>query len=207
LAVPFFDLITFFGVASFFAWLGFAPLQSDQLSRFKGINRTIAGRKFSLLNDYFLLSFLSFAISALSDYLFHIPTFHSGEVLLLVGMGFFAGLVWLLTPMWYVRSVVSGVKTWATVNPPDYIYTMLICSWTSLELDLSFPRIIVGVASWENLIWFSAGAGTIAGLVLLMKHWNAPRGKGAFGFLLTLPPILLTGFHGYVCLMTGILCH
>ncbi|MGA3108773.1 MAG: hypothetical protein ABSD99_04865, partial [Candidatus Bathyarchaeia archaeon] len=120
-ALPtFFDLITLIGVAAFFGWLAFAPLQADQLEKYDHYNletRAKARRNLNAVNDYFAISFMFFVISACSDYLvnssanfplgnvFRIsgsayPFYHHAQIMyLLVAFCFVAGIVMLAAPM------------------------------------------------------------------------------------------------------------
>jgi hypothetical protein len=67
----FFDLIAFFGTASFFAWLAAAPLQDETVSsKYLGDDNVAkARRNLYVITQYFFVSFLFFSISAIGDYL------------------------------------------------------------------------------------------------------------------------------------------
>lgn len=194
--VTFFDLITFFGVASFFAWLAFAPLQSDQLSKFKGKNRKKAGDNFAAINDYFLVSFLSCALAAICDYLFHNPAYVSYRSALYSGIGlsFLAGIAGLLGAILYVRLIVKGEKTWYNVNPPGFFYTLLVFAWTVGWVYFSAENLISVSHPKAQFVWFSAGCWVAWGgwrMIRYSDEWRwkeRGRRKGATGFVLTFVP-------------------
>jgi len=114
----------------------------DQLEPFlTGHLADTVRNNFSTLNDHFFVSFVFFSLAAGSDYFFHnpiLPTYHNGWLKLLIGGGFFAGIVTLMTPMFCLRSVIRGRKSWANINPPTWGWVILISSITGLLTYLSF---------------------------------------------------------------------
>jgi len=134
MTVAFFDVLAFFGAVSFLAWITFAPLQRDQLEKFVRQSH-IARDNFSSVNDYFLGSFLGFAISAGFDYVYHYVEFHpayKGYSPILydaIGFGFFTGMAALLWAILYIRLIVKGEKDWDDINPPVLLYTVAISGY------------------------------------------------------------------------------
>jgi hypothetical protein len=118
--VEFFEVISFFGVAAFFAWLAYAPLQGQAM-----VNTTKdqekAKRNLSIITEYFLISFILFAISAISDYVSHRPQFAFGQEGLLrfnAADTFALGSLALFLPILYIRVIGRSGRDFADINPP-----------------------------------------------------------------------------------------
>jgi hypothetical protein len=154
--VTFFDLVTFFGVASFFAWLAYAPLQSDQLDKFKGKNRKRAGDNFAAINDYFLVSFLGFALAATCDYLSQVLTDASflGLVSTASSLGIFAGITGLLWAMLYVRMIVKADRTWYSIDPPGFLFTYLFFGVTVVMVYVAAQFSMTSSFALDKFLWF-----------------------------------------------------
>jgi hypothetical protein len=116
--VTFFDLISFFGVASLFAWLGYGPLLSEQK----------ASTGLGTLTDYFMFSFWFYAISAAFDYLHDLPHLEGSYV---VAYHFWTGIVvagafvlrteTLLVASYYVREFGKTLFTKTDIPPFSFV--------------------------------------------------------------------------------------
>jgi uncharacterized membrane protein YciS (DUF1049 family) len=188
--ITFFDLISFFGVASLFAWLAFAPLQREQLDSFLlPKNLELARRNFATLNDYFFVSFVFFSIAAVFDYLYHdttFPIYHQSSLLAIVGMCFFAGFVTLLTPMFYLRSMLTGNITWANVDPPGWGYAVAVAALTGFFAYISFQQSF-SFNTLLGLIWFVVGFLVLYGGWRLIRYWKYAR----WPILLVILPVVI----------------
>jgi hypothetical protein len=197
--ITLFDLISVFGLASFFAWLAFAPLQSDQLEKFKGKNRKKAGRNFAAINDYFLVSFLGYALAATCDYLSQITNVpYLGILTAVIYLGIFAGVTGLLWAMMYVRLIVKAEKTWYSVNPPDFIETYVLFGATLALVYFAVDYASKATFSTDRFLWIcEIGVVAWSGWQAIRYHdernWKE-RGKrrGMIGLTaLFLTPIVL----------------
>jgi hypothetical protein len=202
MVVVFFDLVTFFGVASFFAWLTFAPLQSDQLQTFEEEWRR-ARANFSTINDYFLVSFLFYALSAGCDYLYNKAGYanYRADLYAGIGFGFFAGITGLLWAMLYVRLIVKGEKDWDNIDPPGFLYTLFCFGITVVsaffEARSTFGFIPVENAAWLGAFFLTAWGGWNAIRYHDRKEWKKlgrRTGEGITGLaVLVLTPLVVLG--------------
>lgn len=129
LVLPFFEVITFFGVAAFFAWLEFLTLLNDLATQFetsvktepnvKTSTRSIHEKRRHLVGicDFFLVSFLLYAIAAVADYLYHnglyvgsylVTLAHNPLLYIILVSTFVAGLITFLIPIGHIRSILRG---------------------------------------------------------------------------------------------------
>jgi hypothetical protein len=149
--VAFVDLITFFGLASFFAWLAYAPLQRELLKDFEGTDFFDKARKnFYTINDYFLVSFLLYAAAIVVDYLVHTktiaglwgnPVYGWSSLYFIIGTCFVAGLLSLAAPMWYMRAVGKGDMDLATDRLHGFGYTLLVAGSATFDFIISISSL------------------------------------------------------------------
>ena len=168
----FFDLISFFGVAAFFAWLGYAPLRAQLLKEVETQKREKAKQNLDKITDYFFVSFLSFSVAAVSVYVDHHRLFIALAYdqrwipLSLMGVSSILGLFTLFVPMIYLRA-----KNLGDINPPPFTTTFSVTFVTAGEtmlwiLDFYISRTILGMA-----------LSLLSGLILYvyaiqtMRHW------------------------------------
>ena len=124
--VQFFELISFFAVASLFAWLGYAPLQRQLVKESVDPSKEEkASKNLIRMTDYFLVSFLFYSGSAIFDYILHrlskIDYFYA-PVYLAVGVTFLFGTALLLYPMFILRG--KGVSILGDIDPPHFMETL-----------------------------------------------------------------------------------
>jgi hypothetical protein len=213
--VSFFDIISFFAIAALFAWLGYAPLQGQAVreSNWDIEDRNKAEDSLGAITDYFMLSFCFFSVSALSDYVLrfllsdavrYASLIASGMtfiLLLTVGTMFVIGLVCLIVPMAYVRTVGRKGRGFSDLSPPPFRLTFLILYLSSVNAFIivaeffsnlfAFTKLIGLVADWIVSITFS---------VVALKNWDSwdqilhfsKKGvRVTLYFILALSPILM----------------
>ncbi|MGB9022875.1 MAG: hypothetical protein WCC94_05495 [Candidatus Bathyarchaeia archaeon] len=198
--VEFFDLISFFGVAAFFAWLGYAPLRAQLLKEVETQKQKQAKQTLDKITDYFFVSFLSFSVAAVSVYVEHHRLFitlaydQRWILLFLMGSSSILGFFTLFVPIVYLRA-----KDLGDINPPPFMVTFgvvcVIATQTVLWIvDLYISRTILGMA-----------LSLLSGLILyvcaiqVMRHWYTKDWKSFLYFPLMLSPfavlVLLTFFR------------
>ena len=137
------------------------------------------------------MSFMFFSVSAISDYLFHSPLYslYNNSILrLLIGGGFFAGLITLLIPMFYLRSITRGDRTWANADPPDWGYAIVIASFTGYLTWVAVLR-----SSAPNLLgfaWLIVAFLAMLGGWWVLRYWQGGN-KLRAGFVLMFLPVIL----------------
>ena len=179
-------------MAALFAWLAFAPLQSDQLEAYLGgWQEKDARSNFSTISDSFFVSFVMFSIAAGSDYLFHNPAFayyHNADLPLLIGGGFFAGVVTLVAAMFYLRSIVRGDKTWPTLGAPSWVRVVGASGWTGFVSYGSFSESEL-FGGLLGFVWLWLGLLAMLGGYWLLRYWKVEQ-KTQWGEVLVLLPAL-----------------
>jgi len=114
--------------------------------------RQTARRNLYVVTDYFLISFLFYVGSALSDYTLHQFTPHSWDwpalfwflLLLTSGTTFVFGLLTLVVPMLYLRTIGRGGKDLGDINPPTFAHTLSVASVTALSTLMWVSQLAVG---------------------------------------------------------------
>jgi hypothetical protein len=193
----FVDLITFFGLAAFFAWLAYAPLQRDLLTDFKGEDLVRAKENFYTINDYFLVSFLFYSAAMVAEYFVHAPftpifgpnpIAHDPLLYFMIGVSFLGGLVTLAAPMWYMRAVGKGDMNLATAKLPDFGDTLVIAGTATASLVISAGAFATTRMALQAF-WFFMWPITLLGVVLAMKFFHS-RIRQTVGALLVVIPII-----------------
>jgi hypothetical protein len=165
--VAFFEVIGFFGVAAFFAWLAFAPLQSEELLKgYSGTLRVKARENLYTINDYFLASFVSWSVAAIADYFVHTPRLpYTQSALLYMVIGGFslAGGIMLFVPIWYIRLIVKGARTLGDINPPDFV------------------------------TWLAAAGLAVINVAIFSTRWSNPYPYGGQGLVVSLSALSVIG--------------
>jgi hypothetical protein len=194
----FVDLITFFGLASFFAWLAYAPLQKDLLDDFEELGFMEARENFYTINDYFLVSFLFYSAAMVAEYLIHAPSIpmlgpnpiaHDPLLYFVIIVSFLGGLVTLATPMWYMRAVGKGNMNLATAKLPDFRDTLLIAGFATASLVVSAASFAETSIMALQAFWLLMGVVTLVGIVLAMKFFHSQI-RQVVGALLVMIPII-----------------
>jgi hypothetical protein len=207
--VTFIEVISFFGVSSFFAWLAFVALQNEQLERYKNAPEDLkkARTRLFTIYDFFLISFTCFVISFVADYLVHMEnmavviyfdTYHAWQVYGIVGAFFILGLLTLALPISYIRSISSGKSDPVTVDPPSFITTFSCFLLAVMNLVTALAEYGM-IGYWDDSFWWGVWriswvlilVVSAAGFLLLLHGWNAAiESKIRNGSLLFLPIIL-----------------
>lgn len=196
----FVDLITFFGLAAFFAWLAYAPLQRDLLEDFEEKKETYdkARDNFYTINDYFLVSFLFYSTAMIAEYLVHtafIPMFGRNPIqdypplYLVIGISFLGGLVTLAAPMWYMRAVGKGDMNLATAKLPDFGDTLGFSGGATLSIVISAASFVTA-SMVRRVFWFSMVILALLGVVLAMKYYHSKIRQTVGGLLILVPMIV-----------------
>jgi hypothetical protein len=201
--VTFFEVITFFGVAAFFAWLGFLPLIGDQLAGIGGHDLERARANLVIIGDYFLASFLFCATALIADYLFHnggtagFPSLiHSPTLLLIIGVFFVAGIVTLLAPIYYIRSIWKGQRDLVTSHPLEVASTLILCYITAFMLFLSWVNYTNIPLALGGVIWGLTACASVLGTILIAKYIHSQQSlRVAIGFILCSAPLWLLALY------------
>jgi hypothetical protein len=210
--VSFFEVITFFGVAAFFAWLEFLTLLNDLAAQFERsefvasspysawlrlFNRRQARHNLIGISDFFLVSFLFYATSCVANYFYH-NRFYVGNLLvtlfyhnyLVIGaelLFFGAGIVTFAVPIEYVRSILRGDRRLQS-KFTNVSGTLAFCYLTGLVLMLDWFSYFVIKFPYSDYVWFLAGCLTFYGLYRVIK-------KKRFSEIFFFAPILfMLGF-------------
>jgi hypothetical protein len=199
--VVFFDLVTFFGLGAFFAWLAFARLYDKELrEEFPDAVEKVR-RNLYTINDYFLISFMFWATGGILDYLYHLriigplsgnwwynPLYNDSFTYLIMGVLFLVGLVTLALPMTYIRAIGKGKNDLSKIDPPDFPHTLGVFICTSFGTFFG----VLGMMNYPPLIgrivYAVATLLTYCGASLALKHWRQNDSIGGLGFLLTFSP-------------------
>lgn len=207
------DLITFFGVASFFAWLTYGPLQRDLLEEYAEDEDEYkrAKRNFYTANDYFLISFLFYSASIIGEYLLQNaqlfiigtnPTYNDAFLRLFIAIFFLGGLVTLVAPIWYLRSIQTGYRALAESLLPDFQYTLYVSGVTLIGIALTISEAGRHPEWWWLVIWVVLQvAAILAAMLMILAYMFERRGeKFIAGFVNVLPIIvyLLFWLLGYL---------
>ena len=196
--VQFFDLITFFGVASFFAWLAFARLSDGDISRLVWWKQQIGRDNLCIINDYFLVSFVFWCITAVADYAYHCPKLpianttilnHNLVLLVLVGIFSLFGLFTIVHPMIYIRQIGKGANDISTIKPApvaDAIATWFLSSICALALVFMAAYGDPSAKTVEVLSSVLLAYGTYLSLV----YWKEEDRLNNIGFWLMVSPII-----------------
>jgi hypothetical protein len=196
--VSLFEVITFFGVSAFFAWLGLLPLLNDLLPPEDDLSLDRARENLIAISDYYLVSFMSFATAIVADYVFHngIPFFfpyfyHLPILYFVIPVVFAVGIFTLLLPVYYIRSIWKGKRTLAGMNPTVVSGALLTLYFMSIMLFLAWIGYINSTSSFRNIMWAGVGFMSVLGILLPLKYKVRTRFKRGIVQVLALAPVLL----------------
>lgn len=206
--VTFAEVISFFGAASFFAWLAFIVFQDEQLTDYAQDLKKLKIARVHLFTvyDFFLMSFACYAVAFVADYLVHLTdgylligfdTFHSPLLYGIIGAFCILGLLTLALPLAYIRSMSKGTTDPLNVNPPNFAHTLvrfplgimnLVAAMAEFNSIQNAPNWLA-MAVWHGF-WLLMLLVAAVGFFLSLRDWNAsPRRIFRNGFLLFLPLI------------------
>lgn len=200
----FLDLITFFGLASFFAWLGYVPLQKDLLDKFTGTDHETARDNFYTINDYFLVSFLFYSAAIVSEYFLHTisigidknPLYGSSLLVFIIGTCFLGGLVTLAAPIWYIRKIGKGETDLVTVTLHKFDYSLLVSGCATLDVVVSVSSFVAflnpktyDLTSPLGYFWLACIGFALFGVVLTMNYFDGDKRQALGWILLSIPVI------------------
>lgn len=180
---------------AFFAWLEFLTLLNDLASHVDSSypvenspfsvydwrqlsSRKEARRNLVRVNDFFLMSFVSFAVSVVAEYLYHnafyiggyfVGTLYHSFFLYVVFMSLFpTGIVTFCVPIKYIREILRGDRS--LVNIPQNVSSIV-----GLLFILAFMFIVawLGYAiypfQYSYVVWSAAYCLTILGVIRTLK--------------------------------------
>jgi hypothetical protein len=164
--VTFFDVISFFAVASLFAWLGYGPLLSEKN----------ASKGLGTLTDYFMFSFWFYGISAVVDYAgqYVKGTTHSWMDIL-IAVPFILGTETLLVATYYVRQF--GKTLFKVTDMPAFSFVMEITYLQTLSVLSTIAGFLTSLTYvgrsnfvfWAIVSWYGA--------YRYAKSWRKPERK------------------------------
>ncbi len=176
--VTFFDLISFLGVASLFAWLGYGPLLSEKK----------ASTGLGTLTDYFMFSFWFYSISAGFDYLHDLPhlqgiyvtVYHFWTGVVVAGT-FILGTETLVVASYYVRKF--GKTHFRETEIPAFSFVMeitYILTFAAISCAVGLSTVISFVGFWTFVVLF---VGAIYYGYKYAKSWRKPDKKARDGMI------------------------
>lgn len=201
--VQFFDLITFFGVAAIFGWLGFASLHHSELKEIDAKKRERARRNLYVVNDYFLIAAIFFSLSACTDYGMHHPELLfpftgpnpdlAHAFLGPVSVTFGCGILMLIAPVWAIRSIGRKGRDLGDIYPPPFRMVMGI-AMVAVGNTLTWTTLFAGVVS-VNIRILCILAAVVSYIVTYdwLKKWNVKSNRliNLIKFVLAESPIWL----------------
>jgi Kef-type K+ transport system membrane component KefB len=195
----FFELISFFGVAAFFAWLGYAPLQGQRILGLKTKKPEEVKKNLYKITDYFFISFLFFSIGLVCEYALHYPplaVFDETSVLRpAAGTCFLFGLFMLFVPMVYIRTIGRGDKDFGEVNLPPFSFALVVTYFAAGAALCCSVQFVATHTVWGKILFSVSEIASIAGAVRMMQHWGAGKGW-------SVPYLLLTGNPAFLILLS-----
>ncbi len=198
--LPIFDLISLLAIASFFAWLGYAPLQSGRMKK----ESKKAKENLLKITDFFMISFLSFTVAGVADYLRKHPSFVFSNAQILAALPFILeatfvyGLLMLIVPMLSLRRIGRKRKSFkkpvgfADLNPSDLRYMFLIPVLTGVNLLLWESLVELSAIIWQKTLLVESGLVCFPiAVLLMMMYWNDIGRKKYWGMIGVNFPLLL----------------
>ena len=184
--VTFIDLITFFGVASFFAWLTYGPLQRDLLGKYENSESRVferARRNFYTVNDYFLVSFGFYSADIVGEYILQRPElyligpnplYNNALLRFVIAICFGGGFVTLVAPVWYLRSVQTGNRVLSGGLLPSLSFMLYVSGVTVMGLLFSRTGFMAtnSRSEWLALIWFGIEFAALMGAMIMMVTYE-----------------------------------
>lgn len=205
--VSFFEVITFFGVAAFFAWLEFVVLLNDLASQFDhtdpaasmrsplllSLARREARRNLVGISDHFLVSFVFFATAVGANYLYHNAVwigpyffgslFHSSLLYVIFVTLFPTGIITFCVPIWYIRGILRADRDLVT-KPLNVSGTLGLFYFIAMMVSVDWLGYTSTQFQYGTEVAVIAGVLTIIGVVRTLK-------KQRFGEILILTPLWL----------------
>lgn len=202
--VEIFDLISLFAFGSFFAWLGYAPLQAQKLKEESDPEK--AKDNLSTITDYFLISFLFFSVAAIADYLFHHPAAVIGQALiqpfvsLTAEIAFVYGFLTLIVPMLYLRTIgrtkkgrpEAKRKGFADLNPSPFGNTVFATVFGAVNWITWWAQLSYIEPAWVSLRFVISGIISTIGVIRTIRDWRPAGAKALLNLLALFSPVLLT---------------
>lgn len=193
--VEFFDLISFFGVAALFAWLAYAPLRTQRLSEGELKKQGKAKENLDKITDYFLISFLSYSVAAVSDYVYHHRIFivlaynQRWVPLFIIGTSFVLGLFNLFVPIIYLRNRNLG-----DIDLPPFAITFYFAVFTAAATAMWVIDLVIAMTFVGQVLSVLSGLMVYVGATRGIKHWRDWRDRRLRSFLnnaLMMSPVLV----------------
>lgn len=193
-----FDIIQYFSVAALFGWLTFARLTDVELKRVPKQKRKIAKKNLILINQFFIIAFLFFAISALADYVLHHLTISMGvemlfrptDVLVVLLVTFLTGMGMLIAPIAYIQAIGRLGKHLGSFELAPFGYTFGFLFLTTTTSLLMWT----GATNSTPLFYLLLASGCVPyiGLYLALRYWYK-RLSIVVGLVMILWPVYLVG--------------
>lgn len=188
-------------MSAFFAWLGFTPLQSENLLEgLEGGFLRRGRRNLYVVNNYFLVSFVFYASAAIGDYLVNSqtdywlglvnPYRHFWLLYIIVGLCFLIGVVTLVAPILYMNPILKGDKTVDSINPAGAGYALGMCASVLINLVITLGSIMITSHLVVKVFVAVMGCVSVLSGFMLMKYWASPRWKLRIGDLLVCGPCI-----------------
>jgi hypothetical protein len=184
--VDFFDLVSFFGLAAFFAWLGYAPLRTQLLKEVEPGKREKAKENLDRITDYFLIAFLSYSVAAVSDYVYHHRFFNVATpeqrffTMSVIGASFVLGLFNLFVPITYIRARNLG-----NISLPPFMITFQTALLTATATVLWIIDFSIA------LTFLGRALSVLSGLVVYVAAMKNLSQSGARGWRPLLNSLLM----------------
>ena len=190
--VEFFDLASFFGVAAFFAWLGYAPLRVQLLKEVEVQKREKARENLDKITDYFLVSFLSYSVAAVSDYVYHHRIFiavaysQRWAPIFIIGASFVLGLFTLFVPIVYLRNRNLG-----DIDLPPFMITFYVTMFTATATVLWVIDLAIALTILGEALSVLSGLMVYAGATRAIRHWRDMGWKSLLNNTLMTSPVFV----------------
>jgi len=180
--VEFFDLISFFAIASLFAWLVYAPLQGQLILNLDATkqNQERARQNLLTITDYFLISFSFYCIAAVADYLANIlPTLYRLGFIIIVGAAFVFGTTTLAVPIMYIRTIGrrrgkagKQARDMASITPPPFTLTIEVTYIAAFQTAFSTILIYTFSTLVAKILLGVFVLVSYYGTIRLLKYWG-----------------------------------
>jgi hypothetical protein len=198
--VAFFDLVTFFGLGAFFAWLAFARLHDKELREEFPDALEKVRRNLYTINDYFLISFMFWATGGILNFLYHTrvigplsseynnPLYTESFTYMIMGVLFLVGLVTFAFPMTYIRAIGKGESDLSKIDPPDFWHTLFVFILAAFGTFWDVLGFIDNPSVFGHTLFVVTTLLTYYGASLALKHWRQNDKIGGLGYFLIFLP-------------------
>ncbi len=192
-----FDIIQYFSVAALFGWLTFSYMTETNLRDIPKRKRKIAKENLIIINQLFILSFLFFALAAISDYLLHHLTIsggvellvHYNEAIVWLAVSFLTGLGLLIAPIAYILAVGKSGKHLGSFELPRLVFIFGFLLMATASTGLMWTTVTFSTNLF--LLFFASGFVPYCGLGLALRFWKQSHKLMAMGIVLILWPVIL----------------